>query len=155
MGQRGPAPLSPEVLQSRGSRSPNRRRREPMPKRGLPRCPQWLSKEAKAKWKALVPELDRLGLLTILDGENLSVLCEAWSEFRQSTEVLAAEGRYVTNAAGTRVSHPAVGQQRSAWKTIKDYSALFGLNPAARGRLDVEPPAPEADALDIFLDAQV
>jgi P27 family predicted phage terminase small subunit len=123
-----------------------------MPKRGRPACPKCLSKEAKAKWRKLVPELDRLGLLTVVDGDALASYCQAWAEFQQATETLEREGRYTQNAAGTTTSHPAVLQQRTAWRALKDIGAQFGLNPAARGRLDVEPPAPEADALDIFLD---
>jgi len=40
---------------------------EPKPLQIAPECPDWLLDEAKKEWKRLAPELERLGLLTILD----------------------------------------------------------------------------------------
>lgn len=146
---RPPKPTRVKAMNGNPGRRPLNER-EPMPKRGRPPCPKWLSKEAKDKWRKLVPELDRLRLLTKVDGDALATYCQAWAEFRQATEVLEQEGRYTTNAAGTRVSHPAVIQQRTAWKFIKEFSALFGLDPSSRSRLSA-PASDEVDELDTFL----
>jgi len=90
----------------------------------------------------LVPELERIGLLTVIDGDALAAYCQAWCEFMIATETLAKEGRHFTTESGYLAPHPAVAQQRSAWQAIKAFAALFGLDPASRARLEV----PDANA---------
>jgi P27 family predicted phage terminase small subunit len=123
---------------------------EPHPSAAIPVCPAWLDSDAVDKWDALAPELARLGLLTIIDGDALAVYCQAYAEFKHATETLRREGRFV-KAGGEMVvvdgklslacfqlqPHPAVAQQRSAWSAIKSFAALFGLDPSSRSRLHV------------------
>ncbi len=76
MARRGPAPKPTRMKVLAGN--PGKRplnRREPQPKPGLPRCPAQLSEEAKREWKRISKELDRLGLLTVLDRAALSAYC--------------------------------------------------------------------------------
>jgi len=145
---------------------------EPRPDATAPKCPDWLDGAAKRKWGALAPELARLGLLTAIDGDALAAYCQAWAEFRQATETLRREGRYVKSGgkvvekAGEKagddgkptyevlgaqlVPHPAVAQQRSAWAAVRAFASLFGLDPSSRSRLKVTPPE-KADPFDQFL----
>lgn len=149
MGKRGPAPKPTRIKVLNGN--PGHRplnTREPMPKRGRPVCPAWLDDEAKTVWRKLVPELDRLGLLTVVDDWMLAGFCQACAELKQATETLRKDGRYTQNAAGTQVSHPAVSQQRSALKAVMDFASRFGLDPSSRTKLSA--PAPESDADDDF-----
>jgi P27 family predicted phage terminase small subunit len=125
--------------------------REPQPAARRPRCPDWLAPEAKNKWKLLAPELARLGLLTVIDGDALAAYCTAWAELKAASETLAAEGRFV-KVGGTALHkadgtvehvgyqlqpHPAVAQQRSALAQLKGFAALFGLDPSSRSKLQV------------------
>jgi P27 family predicted phage terminase small subunit len=151
MGSRGPAPTPTEVLKLRGSWRANRNQNEPRPTLGAPKCPAWLDKEAKKKWKALVPELERIGLLTVIDGDALAAYCVAWSELKQATEILAKEGRYVGLESGYVQSHPALAHQRSAMRAVIDFADLFGLDPSSRTRLQVPAPCQEHDDLAEFL----
>jgi P27 family predicted phage terminase small subunit len=123
--------------------------RAPPPNAAPPRCPVWLDAEAKRKWKRLAPELARLGLLTLVDGDALAAYCQAWAEFRQATEALKQEGRLVTKPSGRRSPHPAVAPQRSARRARKDFAGLFGLDPSSRSKLHAG--SPEADELEEFL----
>lgn len=152
MGKRGPAPKPTrlKVLQGNPGRRPLNGQ-EPQPKATPPRCPPWLDDAAKAKWKALVPELSRLGILTIVDGDALAAYCQAWAEFKTATETLRLTGRTFETATGNLLPHPAVAQQRSAWTAIKAFAALFGLDPSSRSRLHVPDPKPEADPFEDFL----
>jgi P27 family predicted phage terminase small subunit len=149
MGKRGPAPTPTELLKLRGSWRGNRNTSQPRPQLGRPRCPAWLDAAARSKWKRLAPELERLGLLTIIDGDILAMYCQAWAEFQQSTKTLQAEGRFVRLASGKILTHPAVAEQRSARQAVKSFAALFGLSPADRSRLSAPTPA-EPDDLDLF-----
>jgi P27 family predicted phage terminase small subunit len=136
---------------------------EPKPAAVVPKCPAWLDAEAKQKWKQVAPQLARLGLLTVVDGDALAAYCQAWAEFRQATEVLQQEGRVVRVGGllaedddgqeawiGYQLQpHPAVAQQRSAWQAIKSFAALFGLDPSSRSKLHVA--GQEHDELAEFL----
>lgn len=138
MGKRGPAPKPTNVLKITGSwRAKTRSKAEPKPKAKAPVCPEWLSPDAKAKWAELVPELLRMKLLTVVDGDVLAAYCEAWAEFRAASKTIAEEGRTFTTEKGYVGQHPAVAQQRSAWAAVKSFASLFGLDPSSRSRLNV------------------
>jgi P27 family predicted phage terminase small subunit len=96
-----------------------------------------LDAEAKRKWTELVPELLRLRLLTIVDGDTLAAYCQAWAEFRLATVTLTKQGRTFKTSTGYLTPHPAVAQQRSAWAAIRAFASLFGLDPSSRSRLRV------------------
>ena len=153
MKGRKPHPTRLKVLRGNPGKRPLNAN-EPLPKRGRPRCPSWLDDVAKAKWKALVPELDRLGLLTIIDGDVLAAYCQAWAEFEAATKLLREEGRTCHGGSGGLKAHPAIAMQRTAWRAIRDFAALFGLDPSSRTRLSVPPAESEADAIDAFLEDQ-
>lgn len=124
---------------------------EPKPAPGVPECPDWLHPYGVEKWGVLGPDLARMGLLTTADGDTFAAYCSAWAEFRIATETLAKEGRTCFGGSGGLKPHPAVAMQRSAWQTIRAYSALFGLSPSDRSRIKVPPKGDEADELDGFL----
>jgi len=153
MGRRGPKPTPTATLKARGSRAADRRGAEPKPPPGRPARPDWLDAEAAAKWDELVPELEALGLLTIVDGDCLAAYCVAWSVLKMTTKRLAKEGRVVKTPSGYQQPHPCVSMQHAAMKTVRSFAALYGLNPADRVRLEVKPPQPEtAKKLKYFPD---
>ncbi len=150
---RKPKPTRLKVIGGtyRADRHGNVRGAEPMPRRGRPQCPSWLSGEAKSKWRKIVPELDRLGLLTVIDGDCLAAYCEAWAEFRSATETLAADGYTVATGNGGVKAHPAVARQRSAWKAMREFASLYGLDPSSRTRLTVQAEIDQFDPLEELL----
>jgi P27 family predicted phage terminase small subunit len=150
MGRRGPPPKPTKLRELEGN--PSRRPlndREPKPKAGRVPCPTWLSAEAKAEWRRIVPELKRLGLLTTVDRTALACYCQAHAELVQATRTLDKEGRVVKvpvvawdKGSGTHEvvghklqTHPAVRLQRDAFGRVKQFLAEFGLTPASRSRL--------------------
>lgn len=136
MAGRPPKPTRLKVLSGNPGRRPLNGS-EPRHDRGAPKCPGWLGKRAKAAWKQIVPVLDSAGLLTVADGWALACLCQAWAEMEEATRTLDTEGRTFQTENGYKVPHPAVAQQRSAWQAIRQYSALFGLDPSSRSKLAV------------------
>ena len=139
MGRRGPAPKPAEVLRMRGSRGADKAGGRPKPIPQPPACPRWLDKEARAKWKELVPELSRLGLLTVVDGPSLACFCEAWSTFRRACETLAKEGETFTTPKGYIAVHPMVAIRNASRHAIRLFGAPFGLDPGSRTRLEMPP----------------
>lgn len=145
MGRRGPPPKPTKMKIAAGN--PGRRPlnpHEPEPTPGPPRMPAWLSSRAKAEWKRIVPELDRLGLLTVVDMAALAAYCQAVAELEQATRTLDKEGRVCTwpivdkegKKVGDRLkAHPAVAMQRDASQRIKQYLGEFGMSPSSRTRV--------------------
>lgn len=149
MRGRKPVPTHLKILKG----NPGKRRLnqdEPMPDRGMPEKPLFLDTYAKAAWKSLTGILDRMGMLTVADGLTLTCLCQAWSELHHASVALKRKGRTVVNGAGGLSSHPAISQQRSAWKAIREFSALFGLDPSSRVRLKTPAKKPD-DPFEEFL----
>ena len=73
MRGRKPKPTHLKLLH--GSRRPINKH-EPKPKLERPPCPARLCPEAKKAWREIVPELERLGLLTTIDGQALARYCD-------------------------------------------------------------------------------
>jgi P27 family predicted phage terminase small subunit len=136
---------------------------EPRPDATPPKCPAWLSKYAKREWRKLAPELSRLGLLTAVDRGCFAGYCSALAEFRAATETIEKEGHYLTVGGffdeeakewrgGQMQPHPALAQQRTAMKAMRDFGTLFGLDPSSRARLDVpRPPTEDRGGLKAFI----
>jgi len=160
MGQRGPAPTPTSILNARGSWRAKGRANEPRPAAGAPPMPRWLSKEAKAEWKRIVPDLLALGVLTRVDRTALAAYCQAHAELVEATRLLEAEGRIlgvpVFNKAGDQTgtvkkAHPAVRLQRDAFARVKVFLGEFGLTPATRAKLAVPGPGGRPDGFTEFL----
>lgn len=109
----------------------------PKPPPGRPTCPGWLSADAKAEWRRVVPVLDRLGVLSTVDRATLAAYAEAVSVFKAATEKVRA-GILVKGQKGEAVKNPALQVQRDAAKNIALFSAMFGLSPSDRVRLTGE-----------------
>ncbi len=109
---------------------------EPRPQLGEPSCPPWLSKKAKAEWKLIVPELLKLGLLSIIDRAALSGYCQATAEVEEATRIIEKEGRILKRkSSGAMYTHPAVAIQYAAFKVMKGFLQEFGLSPSSRSRV--------------------
>jgi P27 family predicted phage terminase small subunit len=120
--------------------NPGKRKRKSAAKQQtrVGQCPEWLDKAAQAKWKELAgsKEMQSVG------ADALAAYCQAWAEFEIATRTLHKKGRQVESANGVLKPHPAVAQQRSAWKAIIDFRRLLG---------DQSPADPEVDEFEQFL----
>ncbi|GAA4911319.1 phage terminase small subunit P27 family [Streptomonospora salina] len=103
-------------------------------KRVPPKAPTWLTREAAAEWRRVVPELTRLDLLKSEDRAALAAYCEAWSTFVTATRQVQKEGITVEAAQGT-LPHPAVAIARNAAKEVRAWAAHFGLTPSTEQAL--------------------
>jgi len=161
-----PTPAKPTHLKildgNPGKRPINRAEPKPRPK--PPTMPTWLSREAKAEWRRVVPELDRIGLLTLVDRAALAAYCEAWSLLRLAQADVEANGvtHYVVEKTyddGTTIyarvaKNPAVNVMRDAMATIRAFCSEFGLSPSARSRMTVPEADSEEDAAGLLTGAR-
>lgn len=132
---RRPQPANVLLLNGRGAGqdSAGRPVAEPPPfTREAPRPPSWLSREAKAEWRRVVPGLERLDLIKPEDQATLAAYCEAVSRFVVATRTIKTEGITATNPDSGRISvHPAVRVAEAASTQLRHYAQEFGLTPAA------------------------
>lgn len=103
--------------------------------------PDWLSEDALAVWNSLAPELERLGLLTVLDVQLFSVFCNASAEFTRLARIISEADELVVERGqhGYRQEIPEISLQRRFGDTMRRIGARFGLDPVARSGLDVLP----------------
>jgi P27 family predicted phage terminase small subunit len=130
--------------------------REPKATEGLPRCPRHLKGYARGAWNYWRKELQRMGLDRRPDAQMLEGACMAYEDTVWAYKTILKQGRMIPkrarDAAGNwvvvgLVTHPAVRQRNQAMMILKAFCDEFGLTPAARTRLSVEPPDDEEDDL--------
>ena len=127
MGQRGPKPKPTALKIFEGN--PGQRRlnlHEPKPTPGAPTCPGWLSREAKAEWKRVVPELERLGMLAKIDRAELAAYCQSWAEYVEAAKSAQVEGAVIEGKRGPQ-KNPNCTVLNEAWSRVENKAAGVGV----------------------------
>jgi len=143
MAGRRPTPTALKLVTGNpGKRALNKK--EPKPAAKAPPCPAHLDSDAKAVWKRLCSLLKKMGVLTEADGLALERLCDCYSDILRCRELIERDGRTYTtldqNSNTLIKNNPAVNQLRAADSQFKSYLVEFGLTPAARSKVNVDPP---------------
>lgn len=130
---------------------------EPKPERGKPRAPAHFEDEARDWFAEAAAELDKIGVLTLIDGNALELLVEAYAEYRQHCDALKREGYtyFTTSTTGERVikANPAAAMKSDAWKRVRAMLCEFGMTPASRARVSTKHGG-EEDPLQAFLNSK-
>ena len=121
---------------------------EPKPKPIASRCPTWLHPTAKKKWRELAPKLERLGLLTEIDGEALELLVTHYAIAVEAASILKKEGIFARDSRDLPAKHPAAQIFRDHSAAYRSYMTEFGLSPSSRSRLDLPKPDDDEEAWD-------
>lgn len=108
-----------------------------------PSPPEWLDREAKAEWKRVVPQLQRLELVKQLDRAALAAYCSCWSRLHAAIKLRRDKGMTVVTSQGVGVA-PWVRIEEAASRELRGWCQEFGFTPSAEGRMT----APAADAGD-------
>ncbi len=145
---RQPVPTNLKILRGNpGKRAINKN--EPQPSADGVKCPSWLSRDAKAEWRRVAPELKRLGLLTVVDVSALAMYCESYSQWREAVRIIEREGQTYSHDGLIR-THPACHVANNAARTANLFAGQFGMTPSARTKLSIEPPQ-QPSLVDKFL----
>ena len=131
MGERGP---HPKQQSTRGGR----REVTGTVSVAHPTMPADLPAEAKAEWRRIVPEVERMGLLTKLDRGLLIRYCTAWADWRELDAQLAKSSRLIKGPRGTYVRNPLWLLRRDADATVTELARQLGLTPDARVRAGIK-----------------
>lgn len=140
-GERGP--LSKPAAHRRGGKLA-----EHLTPNGPPPPPDRLGEVAKEVWESLAAILAPVGRLTPGDETEFELLCCSISDFRQSREMIDANGTLLL-VDGQVVKNPALSVATEATRAITAIGAKFGLSPADRERMTkatpIGQPASRAD----------
>mgnify|MGYP000858287196 FL=1 len=156
MSQRGrkPKPTALKVLEGNPGKRPLPQN-EPKPKPIAPERPTWLTGEGKKMWDRLAPELERLGLLTAIDGEAFAAACQCWKIYVDCQKYLKKHGLTYTytNKAGAEneIERPQVKIAQKALDQFRAFCSEFGLTPSSRTRIEVKPLEGEEDLMEALL----
>ncbi len=148
MGRRGPPPKPTRLKLLEGNPGKRRlNRREPKPRLEAPRCPVWLSEEAKTVWRRTVLELKRAGVLTVVDGDALAAYCQTYARWKAAEEFLANHGDvYPLRDENGRIKYmqqfPQVSIARNLLHLLRGYQQEFGLTPSSRSRIEIQAAEP-------------
>lgn len=138
MGKRGPRPTPTKLLKARGSWRAKKRKDDAAIESGAPAKPAWLEAE-ESQWEQLVAELLPIGVITALDQTALALLCAALLDYLKARKTVEEEGITVISEKGAVYQHPAVGIANRAWERVMRACREFGLTPASRAGLKIEP----------------
>ena len=150
MGARGPIPQPTALKLLKGN--PGKRPingREPKPRPVPPKCPTWIDAAAKREWRRVVPELDRIGLLTTVDMAALAAYCQAFSRWKDAEESLSEHGVTFETEKGYLMPRPEIAIAKMYLGFIKSFCAEFGLTPSSRGRMTL-PEVDEDEGADLL-----
>jgi P27 family predicted phage terminase small subunit len=111
--------------------------------RGLPIPPITVQQTPGADiiWYQKVKELKSLGVLSVLDVDDLTIYCCEMAIYYGCMNVLNSdpEGRYYETGTGVRKLKPEVTDAREALDRALKISGRFGFNPADRGKISMPP----------------
>ena len=157
MGRRGPKPEPTQLKILRGN--PGRRhvsRAEPEPPSDGVVMPSHLGEVAAAKWNELLPLLQAVRVMTRADIEALARYCDTYEWWLATRAKLKKEGDTypILNDKGEIkyiAQRPEVSIANKLAVQLRQLESDFGLSPAARTSLKVEPDAKEESTLSKFL----
>lgn len=103
----------------------------------VPDPPKYLGRIGKYAYHQLTKLLGQEGMQVFAKSDYfmLSLICDAYDEYRTARKTLEDEGRYYTTK-GLKKRHPAVGDSQDAWKRVISGLTRFGLSPVDRKNVE-------------------
>jgi len=146
-----PKPKKKKLLDA----NPGKRRLpEPVkPPPGVPSMPAGLSAVAREEWERVVPILDKMGVLSVLDRAALADYCLCVARVAELEMLIDKRGSGIRgrNRSDRFVKNPLFAVVRQYRASLQRWCDLFGFAPGPRGRLDV-PEQPANDDPEGLLD---
>lgn len=106
--------------------------------------PSRLSEASAAVWREVAPMLRRVQVLTELDVIALEMLCDSVADYRHARTVRGDEF-VVHSAKGSEMISQWMVAAQMASKRAEGFMGKFGMDPASRSRLMIQP---QADLFD-------
>lgn len=133
----GPKPTPTHLRIVRGERADRINKNEPKASKSKPRCPNWLSAEAKTVWRRTVKQLELMGILSEADNDIICAYSNAVVNYQRATELVDKAGVLIKGRRDGVVTNPAVRVQRDSAMLVHRFATELGLTPSSRTRLTV------------------
>jgi P27 family predicted phage terminase small subunit len=127
-------PTALKILEGNPGKRPLNKN-EPKPQQGKYICPSWLDDEAKKEWNRIVPELKKLGLLTVVDYPALIGYCQSWARYIEAEKHITKVGTSFETINSCLMPVPEVAIAQKYLKLCQSFMIQFGLTPSSRGRI--------------------
>ena len=128
---------------------------EPKPAPKAPKRPSWLTGEGRKMWDRLAPKLEKVGLLTEVDGEAFAAACQSWKDYVDCQKVIKKHGRTYKykNQGGfeNETERPEVKAANKALEQFRSFCREFGLTPASRAKIEVQTDKENLDEMEDLL----
>lgn len=109
---------------------------------GLPECPSWLPRTAKKYWNEVGPQLEKAGLISVLDKAAFAAHCDSFGKFEEVTKKLKRlEDMVDATPQGYAVQHVYFQIRNKLWDQVMKSASEFGLSPAGAGKIKATPQA--------------
>jgi len=140
----GPPRTPTAILKARGSWLADRNSDEPLPEKGIPDLPDGFDGEVKAVWDELTEILDAMNVLTKADRLAVERYCGLVVIYRDLKKFIDERGTVypVKDKQGNVIGMEEFPQFKQMCKLadlLHKAESHFGLNPAARSRIRMEP----------------
>jgi len=104
-----------------------------------PRVPSGLDGDAARFWRKAARALVDMGLLTAADVPAFEIMAKHWALASKAWRQIEQEGMIAEDERGLPRKHPLLQVWRDNSKAFREYAARFGLTPADRARVHVQP----------------
>ena len=142
MAKPGPKKTPKRVLKLRGSWRADLAKDDETPV-GRPECPAWVKGEAKKEWDWICDNLESMGILAVIDRTMLELYVTAYIEWRKACKDVKKTTEKTKN--GNTIQSPELSIRNKAWDRLKKVCAEFGMSPAARTGIAINPKQPAAN----------
>jgi P27 family predicted phage terminase small subunit len=139
MRGRKPKPTRLKLIEGNPGRRPINGS-EPKPPGAQPTCPAHLNPSAKAEWKRLARDLNKIGLLTMIDRAALAAYCQSYGRWVEAERKLTETPPLLKTPAGYVQVSPWLTIANKERELMARYMAELGLTPSSRSRLAVQVP---------------
>jgi P27 family predicted phage terminase small subunit len=143
---RKPLPVELKILhgETRKERLPD----SPQPEKAAPPMPRGMEQLARKFWQDHADKLERLGLLTEVDGPAFAMCATHWAIAFLAARAIREEGLYLIDGDGAKRKHPLLQVMRDNSAAFRAWAVEFGLTPSSRARISIPEPAEDDDLLD-------
>lgn len=135
MRGRKPTPTTLKLLRGNPGKRALDLAREPKPETHDDGPPGWLEDDGLREWQRLAPTLQRLGLLSEIDGDALALYCQTYAQWKVATAKLKQFGPVIKGKGGYPVMSPYVTVANRAMAQMKAFLIEFGMTPSSRARV--------------------
>lgn len=131
-----PKPTSLKLLQGNpGHQKLNKN--EPKPRPITPEMPEYLDEVGQRRWNELLPDLEAMGTLTIIDGDILGRYCHGYQRLIESEGHIATQ-HVCERGSGGQMLSPWVAERNRAFDDMGKSAAQLGIGAADRSKIEVK-----------------